>query len=177
MVVHDGAVPKTVIRIRTSTVIMAFVSQFLKWNCTVEKETVYQMFVLLVYTFLREKHNPNSNAQKSTSTEFSICCFFCCSTTWSAARLNWSSIQGSVPWENWNVTLYPFTLRGFRETKYCPPLFFCISLLCVPLPYCLSVFFPLLLQMCVCIFHYISAIISHPAGSSPCLRRSYSRAS
>lgn len=152
MVVHDGAVPKTVIRIRTSTVIMAFVSQFLKWNCTVEKETVYQMFVLLVYTFLREKHNPNSNAQKSTSTEFSICCFFCCSTTWSAARLNWSSIQGSVPWENWNVTLYPFTLRGFRETKYCPPLFFCISLSFVSLCLIASLFSSL--SCCKCVFAF-----------------------
>lgn len=30
MVVHDGAVPETVLGIGTSTVIMAFVSQFLK---------------------------------------------------------------------------------------------------------------------------------------------------
>lgn len=131
----------------------------------------------LSYTFVPEKYNPNPNAKKSPSTKLTICCFFCCSTTWSAAQLNCSSIQGPAPWENQNVTLYPFTLQVFRETKYCPPLYFCFSLLCVPLPSSLSVLFLRLLQMCVCIFHYISAIISHPAGRSPCLRRSYRRAS
>lgn len=65
-----------------------------------------------------------------------------------------------------------------KETKYCPPPFSSISLSSLtPLPSSLSVLFLLLLQMCVCIFHFILVIISHPAGREPCIRRSYSRAS
>lgn len=130
MVVHDGAVPKTVIGIRTSTVIMAFVSQFLKWNCTVKKKqnkkkiTVYQLWLGLC-CLLTKLHISTTK----------ICIYWLLHSTllqsymirrYTSGRLNCSSMWDSLPRANWNVTLYPvifFFLEVFQDTIYCRPPF------------------------------------------------------
>ena len=88
------------------------------------------------------------------------------------ARLIWSfdtrlCTEGKLKCHS--ISFHPSEV--FRETKYCPPpsLFpsLCLLLDLPPsLPPCLhpSVFLLLLRRVCVCIFHYISVIISHPAG-------------
>lgn len=92
----------------------------------------------------------------------------CCT----GARLIWSSTQGSVPRGNWNVTPYPFTLQKCSEKQNLVLLLpfsplSDSSLTSLPPSLRPSVFLLLLRRVCVCIFHYISVIISHPAGRNP----------
>ncbi len=124
MVVHEGAVPKTVIRIRTSTVIMAFVSQFLKWNCTVEKKQDVALCFCCLSPHIHipiKKHKKSMHKNQYLLNAVVLLLFLLLQynmrSCYTVAKLNCGSIQGSVARGNWNVTLYPFTLQKCSEKQ------------------------------------------------------------
>lgn len=183
MVVHDGAVPKRVIGIGASTVMMAFVSQFLKWNLhSLKKKTLHQEANLWLCSLLNESYTVFHTPQKSENqdrlnTQLLLWFQYCMISSYTNTRLNGNSIQSSAPRGNWNVTpLYILSLLRRLQRKYCSFPFFSFSLCVALLTATLSV--PLLppQPMCVCIFHYISAMESHPAGRNPYTRSSCCRA-
>lgn len=167
MVVHEGAVPKTVIRIRTSTVIMAFVSQFLKWNCTVEKKQYTRcgfVFLLLVTSyihFFKKKKNEANMFKRLTFTK----CFSSSVVSFIALHYEqWLHHCWAKLWFNTglcskgklkchSISFHPSEV--FRVTKYCPPPFSSLSLSSSPprpasIPLCSS----FSCTKCVCVFAF-----------------------
>lgn len=142
------------------------------WNEIAQLKRNSIQDVALCFCCLLTIHFYLENIKKTVAAVLFInVCPSCFSFCFSNARLNYSSIQGPGTRGNWNVTPYPFTLQKCSEKQN-------IVLLPFPphQPQTPSLPPSLLLQVCVCIFHYISVIISCPAGRNPNIRRFYSRA-
>lgn len=93
------------------------------------KETVYKMmlcvfaacYLIQDYTFLPETHKTNMYKNQHILSVLVLRLFpllqYNTSSCYTDARLDCSSIQGSAPRGNWNVTLYPSPFRSVQRNK------------------------------------------------------------